>query len=170
MAGMHGGDIYTNKVQLDFSVNINPLGIPKEVQQALKRAVGKCRQYPDIKASALRNAVAGMFNIPEESLIFGNGASELFMAVMHAIRPDRVLLPVPSFYGYEYAAVAVQSRIHTVYLKEDRQYLPDEELFGELTEDIDGKSKQSYRAENGEKLYKKTAGTMPGKRDSCHTG
>lgn len=137
MAGMHGGDIYTNKVQLDFSVNINPLGIPKEVQQALKRAVGKCRQYPDINASALRHAVAGMLNIPEESLIFGNGASELFMAVMHAIRPDRVLLPVPSFYGYEYAAVAVQSRIHTVYLKEDRQYLPDEELFGELTEDID---------------------------------
>ena len=40
MAGIHGGDIYTNKVQLDFSVNINPLGIPKEVQQALKRAVG----------------------------------------------------------------------------------------------------------------------------------
>ena len=39
MAGIHGGDIYTNKVQLDFSVNINPLGIPKEVQQALKRAV-----------------------------------------------------------------------------------------------------------------------------------
>ena len=39
MAGMHGGDIYTNKVRLDFSVNINPLGIPKEVQQALKRAV-----------------------------------------------------------------------------------------------------------------------------------
>ena len=35
MAGIHGGDIYTNKVQLDFSVNINPLGIPKEVQQAL---------------------------------------------------------------------------------------------------------------------------------------
>ena len=27
MAGIHGGDIYTNKVQLDFSVNINPLGI-----------------------------------------------------------------------------------------------------------------------------------------------
>lgn len=58
MAGIHGGDIYTNKVQLDFSVNINPLGIPKEVQQALKRAVGKCRQYPDINASALRHAVA----------------------------------------------------------------------------------------------------------------
>ena len=45
MAGIHGGDIYTNKVQLDFSVNINPLGIPKEVQQALKRAVEKCGQY-----------------------------------------------------------------------------------------------------------------------------
>jgi hypothetical protein len=28
MKSIHGGDIYNNKVNMDFSVNINPLGIP----------------------------------------------------------------------------------------------------------------------------------------------
>ena len=28
MKYMHGGDIYTNQIDYDFSVNINPLGMP----------------------------------------------------------------------------------------------------------------------------------------------
>ena len=29
---MHGGDRYKNTVKLDFSININPLGMPKQVK------------------------------------------------------------------------------------------------------------------------------------------
>ena len=32
MKGIHGGDIYRNDVKVDFSVNVNPLGIPKAVE------------------------------------------------------------------------------------------------------------------------------------------
>ena len=28
---IHGGDIYQNEIELDFSVNINPFGIPEKV-------------------------------------------------------------------------------------------------------------------------------------------
>ena len=38
----HGGDIYRNPVKLDFSVNINPLGIPERVREALTQAVSEC--------------------------------------------------------------------------------------------------------------------------------
>ena len=31
MTQIHGGDIYTNDIDIDFSVNINPLGIPETV-------------------------------------------------------------------------------------------------------------------------------------------
>ncbi len=27
---IHGGDIYQNEIELDFSVNINPFGIPEK--------------------------------------------------------------------------------------------------------------------------------------------
>ena len=32
MPKTHGGDIYNNEVKLDFSVNINPLGMPDTVE------------------------------------------------------------------------------------------------------------------------------------------
>ena len=38
MKSIHGGDIYNNKVNMDFSVNINPLGIPHSVKEAMSDA------------------------------------------------------------------------------------------------------------------------------------
>ena len=38
---IHGGDIYRNQVRLDFSVNVNPLGMPDGVEAALHDAA--CR-------------------------------------------------------------------------------------------------------------------------------
>ena len=111
MAMIHGGDIYRNYVKSDFSVNINPLGIPEKVKTALCDAVAMCGRYPDPEAEALKRAVAAMLAVPEEYFLFGNGASELFMAIMHGIKPKKTLIPVPSFYGYEYAAEAVGGEI-----------------------------------------------------------
>ena len=39
MKSIHGGDIYNNKVNMDFSVNINPLGIPHSVYEAMRDAL-----------------------------------------------------------------------------------------------------------------------------------
>lgn len=109
--GIHGGDIYRNEVKLDFSVNVNPLGTPESVVAALHGAVERCGNYPDMKAEKLKRAVSSQLNVPEEYLLFGNGASELFMAVVHGIKPEKTVIPVPSFYGYEYAAKAAGERL-----------------------------------------------------------
>ena len=136
MESIHGGDIYRNKVQFDFSVNVNPLGIPEEVEDALKKAIKQCHVYPDIQHLELKETVAKQFAVPKEYLVFGNGASEIFMGIMHAIRPRTVLIPVPSFYGYEYAAEAVESKIKYLPLKSETFFVPGEELLEELTEEI----------------------------------
>ena len=39
MPKTHGGDIYNNEVKLDFSVNINPLGMPDTVKGAIAKAI-----------------------------------------------------------------------------------------------------------------------------------
>ena len=90
----HGGDIYRKRVELDFSVNINPLGMPESVRRALCAAVEKSVCYPDIRAGKLRRAAADWCGVAEEELVFGNGASELFLAVVHAVRPKKILIPV----------------------------------------------------------------------------
>lgn len=137
MTGIHGGDIYRNCVELDFSVNVNPLGMPEGVPEALHDAVARCGEYPDIMVERLKKAVAGMLSVPEEWLLFGNGASELFMGIVHGLRPGKVLIPVPSFYGYEYAAGAAGSEILYYPLSEEDAFTPDAGFLAALTEDVD---------------------------------
>ncbi len=136
MKGIHGGDIYRNRVKMDFSVNINPLGMPKDVEEALHTAVSRCHEYPDIIAEELKQAVGSMLNIPKEAIAFGNGASELFMGIVHALKPKKAVIPVPSFYGYEYAAGSADSEIVYYPLKEENGFGLTEDLFKVLTEDV----------------------------------
>ena len=93
----HGGDIYTYKNMLDFSVNINPLGPPKRVTEAAKRGVELAYAYPDSQCRKLREKLARKQNIPEDSYIFGNGAAELIYTLVLAERPEQALIPVPAF-------------------------------------------------------------------------
>lgn len=137
MKRMHGGDIYRNQVSTDFSVNVNPLGMPEAVASALHEAVEMCGSYPDMETDKLKKVVSNMLFVPEEYLLFGNGASELFMAIVHAIKPHKTLIPVPSFYGYEYAAEAVGEEIVYYPLRERMDYLPGDDLLEALTEDVD---------------------------------
>ena len=90
-----------------------------------------------MEASELKSAVSNMLGIPGEYLIFGNGASEIFMGIVHALKPEKTLIPVPSFYGYEYTTEAASSDIVYFPLKEENEFLPDEDLLETLTEDID---------------------------------
>ncbi len=114
---IHGGDIYRNQVEMDFSININPLGMPKAVADSLCQAVEKSVRYPDPLSENLKKAVSAMFQrehkwtIPQDNLLFGNGASELFMAIIHGIKPDKTIIPIPSFYGYQHAAQAGEGEI-----------------------------------------------------------
>lgn len=117
MNTIHGGDIYRNQVDLDFSININPMGMPKTVIAALHHAVEMAARYPDPSSESLKKAVSDMFqkenqwNIPKADILFGSGASELFLAIIHGIKPRKTIIPIPSFYGYEYAAKAGEGEI-----------------------------------------------------------
>lgn len=137
MEGIHGGDIYRNRVEIDFSVNINPLGTPAAAKKALEEAAADCGRYPDITAGRLKKAVGKMLGMPEEYLLFGNGASELFMACVHGIRPKKTVIPVPSFYGYEYAAGAWGGETVFYEMKEEAGFCPGKGLFAMLTEEVD---------------------------------
>lgn len=112
---IHGGDLYRNQVKLDFSVNINPLGIPQTVKNAMVQSLETCDRYPDMIAEKLTRSVSLAYAISPEYLLLGNGSSELFMAVVHGIKAKKTVIPVPSFYGYEYAVGASDSEI--VYYK-----------------------------------------------------
>ena len=55
---IHGGDIYTYQGMLDFSANINPLGLPPAVVRAAAEGAAQAAAYPDTQCRDLRQALA----------------------------------------------------------------------------------------------------------------
>ena len=109
---IHGGDIYGTDIQktveegkeiLDFSANINPLGMPESVRQAVMTSLSAVEHYPDPECRKLKQALARCHGIKRESLICGNGGAELIYRLVYALRPKKALLTAPTFAEYEEA-------------------------------------------------------------------
>lgn len=125
----HGGNIYENqpggKAWLDFSANINPLGLATSARDAIESSIGDLIHYPDPEAKELLGAIAEHYNLPLEGLVAGNGASELFYLFLQTVRPRRVLLPIPSFSEYERAALAARCQISYFQLNSEEDFRID---------------------------------------------
>ena len=101
----HGGDIYRNRVRLDFSVNTNPLGIPESVIKALGERLGACANYPDPHCEALCCAIARFEGVPQSHIICGNGAADLIYRLVFSQKPKQALVCAPTFSEYERAVL-----------------------------------------------------------------
>jgi threonine-phosphate decarboxylase len=101
----HGGDVYRNPIEYDFSINVNPLGMPLASIQAAHEGVVLTGRYPDYKAEQLCHAIAKAKQIPADRIIPGNGAAELLYALGQTI-PGKALTIAPTFTGYAEAAAA----------------------------------------------------------------
>ena len=105
----HGGDRYRNNIQLDFSVNLNPLDTPECLITAMQKGIREVGYYPDPEQEAAKKAAAGFYSemsgvkIDPSWAVPGNGASELISAVVHAVCLHEVLIPAPCFTGYLHA-------------------------------------------------------------------
>ena len=112
MQESHGGNIYRAAGQLglneneiiDFSASINPLGVPKSVLAGIKDTMKYLYNYPDPDARQFTLALAKKFAINPESILCGNGSTELIYLVIRALMPQRILIPAPTFSEYELAA------------------------------------------------------------------
>ncbi len=133
---MHGGDIYSHKIKLDFSINVNPLGLPFRAKIAYFRAFKKISNYPDQKCSALSSALSKKPGISAERLVFGNGASELIQAVLGAEKASLVLLFAPCFTGYRKAIEACGARPLYFHLNEECDFGLSERDFDRLSQTI----------------------------------
>ena len=135
---LHGGEIYdTQAVQYDFSVNINPLGLPDTVRGALVGALDSLTQYPDQECRALRQALAQYTGVPADRILCGNGASELIEAAVRALHPGNILLTAPSFSGYRHAAEGAGVEIRYHMLRREEDFALTDRYLEDLTPDTD---------------------------------
>ena len=130
----HGGDIYEQEVEYDFSVNVNPLGMPERVLRFLgsDRALYYAGIYPQNGNGMLSAVIAEKEGVAVERVVCGNGASELIYAVFAALKPQNVLLCSPTFSEYGQAAAICGCDIIYYETKESSQFRVQEDFLRQM--------------------------------------
>lgn len=122
---------------IDFSANINPLGLSGNVKKSILNSIDLVINYPDITYYNLKEEISNYENINSENLFLGNGAAECIFNVVRAIDPKNTLLLAPSFSEYEEAIKSTNSNIEYYFLKEKNKFKIDDEILEILTSNID---------------------------------
>lgn len=110
----HGGDVETAASRfgreaanfLDFSANINPLGPPRGVLEAIQQGLQSVIRYPDPGHRGFKALLSERLGVRQEQISVGNGAAESMALILLGLAPRKVGTVEPGF--SEYRALARQ--------------------------------------------------------------
>lgn len=112
---------------LDFSANINPLGMPDAAREALIDGINALGHYPDPACTALRQAIAAHLDIDPRLIVAGNGAEQLIWWLPRLVQPRRVLITAPCYVDYRRAADVWGVPVQVLKLKPEQGFRLDPE-------------------------------------------
>ena len=142
----HGSDlekiekIYGIKKEniISFSANVNPLGISTKLKEGIKEHIDCITTYPDREYASLRNCIADYCGCEAESVIVGNGSTELISLFVKIENPKKALILGPTYSEYEREISLVGGKTIYYPLKEENDFALDTaDFISKLTEDID---------------------------------
>jgi len=96
---------------LDFSGSLNPLGPPQCIDTVLQQGVKLASTYPDLHHDDARTALARAHNVDPQTILIGNGSTELLHLITRHFHADRTLVLGPSRADYVRAAELAGSRV-----------------------------------------------------------
>lgn len=146
----HGENIYglaeelnvQERTILDFSTINNPLRVSNKIKAEIRKNLKYLHNYPDPDAKRLRKRLAQYHGIDMETILCGNGSTELVYLIARTLKPQRVLVPAPTFSEYE-RAVSIggseerKAQIERVILKgEDGFKINPDELIAVLQKGV----------------------------------
>ena len=136
---VHGGNIYdengyANENIIDFSANINPLGIPGEVLAAAKNSAANANVYPDSRCRLLTAKLAEFEEVDKSHIFCSNGASDILFRLAFAVKPKKILVTAPSFADYERAGKAAGAEIIYYGLKKENKFAVDTDIVNAILE------------------------------------
>lgn len=122
----HGGRIHDYRTPgdiLDYSANINPYGPPREALKFASRALfDGSRHYPDPDQKLLREALSDWLGFPGDHFAAGNGASDLILRTLLALRPQRIVSVHPTFSEYADHARLLGIPYESLLLQEEEDF------------------------------------------------
>lgn len=119
----HGGVYSVNPrlVRVDFSSNVNPLGISANVLNILRKNLPKLSSiYPDNEHKNLKKKILNYLDseLSYDSISIGNGATEIIYNFARSFAQKQVIIPYPTFCEYELASRKMGAKIKHVPLKD----------------------------------------------------
>lgn len=146
MIKKHGGNIHKyarehgiSKMEvIDFSANINPLGISKKALEKIEGSFSDILNYPDPDYRELKESISNFENIDPDNIILGNGAIECIFLLGEHIKSEHTLLLAPTFVEYERAFSKYGSSLSFHNLKEEYEFkLNVEEFISNIQDSVD---------------------------------
>jgi len=122
----HGGNLtYFSDVSglardkiLDFSANINPLGLPEWLRSLVASTLESVVHYPDPDCTDLIGAAASKYGVSRREVVAGNGSTEILHLLPRAVSARRAVVPVPSYADYWDASIAAGLDVEAIPLGE----------------------------------------------------
>lgn len=129
----HGGNIYqaakehgfSEEQIIDYSGNINPLGVPRTVKEAIIEKLDMLSIYPDPEYHSLKKVVSEYVNTSQDNIIIGNGATELISLFIKSIKPQKAMLISPAYSEYEREVTLLGGQVIRYRLKEELSFKLD---------------------------------------------
>jgi threonine-phosphate decarboxylase len=108
----HGSEATSHqRAVLDFSVNVNPLGPPPSVLEALRQGLDGISRYPDPECRALKLQLALRHGLSPEHIVIGNGSNELIHAIVQRSPMRLAVIVEPTYTEYLRASRGVDHRV-----------------------------------------------------------
>lgn len=130
----HGGDIYSERIRLDYSANTNPYGTPQGVLDAMREVLIDVHHYPDPYCRKLTQAIAEYEGVPNDYILCGNGAAELIYSYCEALKPKRAVELAPTFSEYTLGLERVGCLIDRYVLHQEGDFVLDDGFLSYLEE------------------------------------
>lgn len=143
---IHGGDldeisrIYGIKKEeiYNFGGNVNPLGLPDSVKEAIALNTDAPTNYPDVSYVALREAISDYTGIAPEHITVGNGSTELISMCIKSIAPKKAVIVSPAYSEYLKEIKLAGGEALLFPLKEEDEFMLNiPQLKKVLTPDVD---------------------------------
>lgn len=132
----HGGDVFEREIVYDFSANLNPLGMPERVKNALQKSISEWEKYPDPFCRSLVKKLSKCEKLSPENIVCGNGAADLIFRIVQTATPKKAVVCAPSFSEYSKALTQSGCEISVYYLSEKNSFALDENILEMLDESV----------------------------------
>lgn len=128
---VHGGRVFEAAGALgrpwqeiiDFSANINPLGQPAGLKEALFKDFERSLHYPEVRAESLSLRLAEMMGLAEEHFMAGAGSTPHLHLLPRALGLSRPVVIGPAFAEYEGALARAGLPTQYILAREEDDWL-----------------------------------------------